>query len=138
MIMQAPIGSNRSRKGAAMTEFALILPVLALLLVLCVDFCRLFYHDQTIINCARNGAAYASDPASPLRNRYADFRAAALADAPDLDPPLTAADVTSSVSGSDVTVTVNYQFPMMTTYLGFSSVSLSKSVTMRMAQVVPD
>jgi hypothetical protein len=121
-----------------MTEFALMLPLLAFILVLCVDFCRLFYHDQTIVNCARNGAAYASDPASPLRNKYADYKAAALADAQDLNPPLTAADVTSTTSGSDVTVTVQYQYPMITTYLGFSSVSLSKSVTMRMVQIVPD
>ena len=105
--------ANRSRRGAAMTEFALMLPLLAFVLVVCVDYCRLFYHDQTIVNCARNGAAFASDPVSPLRNKYADYKAAALADAQDLDPPLTAADVTSTISGSDVTVTVQYQYPMM-------------------------
>lgn len=115
-----------------------MLPLLAFMLIVCVDFCRLFYHDQTIVNCARNGAAYESDPASPLRNKYSDFKAAALADATDLNPPLTAADVTATMSGSDVTVTVKYQYPMITSYLGFSSVNLSKSVTMRMTQVVPD
>jgi Flp pilus assembly protein TadG len=136
--MKRPTGTKRSRRGAAITEFALMLPVLAVVLVLCVDFCRLFYHDQTIVNCARNGAAYASDPASPLRNKYADYKAAALADGQDLDPPLTSSDVTSTISGSDVKVTVNYQYPMITTYLGFGSVNLTKSVTMRMSQIVPD
>jgi Flp pilus assembly protein TadG len=136
--MKRPGCANRVRRGAALTEFALMLPLLAVMVVVCVDFCRLFYHDQTIVNCARNGAAYASDPGSPLRNKYADYTAAALADGQDLDPPLTAADVTSTVSGTDVTVTVQYQYPMITTYLGFSSVNLSKSVTMRMVQIVPD
>src|SRR5262245_61350529 len=130
--------NSRSRRGAAMTEFALMLPLLAFMLVVCVDFCRQFYHDQTIVNCARNGAAFASDPASPLRNKYADFKASALADAQDLNPPLSAADVTSTMSGSDVTVTVKYQFPMITSYLGFGSVNLSKSVTMRMVPILPD
>jgi TadE-like protein len=136
--MRKQIRSSRVRRAAAMTEFALMLPFLAFLLVVCVDFCRLFYHDQTIVNCARNGAAYESDPASPLRSVYADYKAAALADGKDLDPPLTASNVTAAVSGADVTVTVNYQFPMITSYLGFSSVNLSKSVTMRIVQIVPD
>ena len=126
-----------------MVEFALMLPILAFALVAAVDFARVFYHDQTIINCARNGAMYESDPASSLRNTYADYKAAALADASSLNPALTTDNVTSA-SGTDadgrpyVSVTVTYEFPTLTSYLGFSKVDLSKTVTMRVAQVVPD
>jgi Flp pilus assembly protein TadG len=128
-----------------MAEFAMILPVLMFALVAVVDFARVYYHDQTIINCARNGAAYESDPASALRNSYSDYKAAALADAQSLTgPALTAADVTSA-TGTDssgnpcVTVTVKYEFPTLTSYLIQSqSVALEHSVTMRVAQVMPD
>jgi Flp pilus assembly protein TadG len=121
-----------------MVEFALLLPVLMFVLILGIDFARVFYYDQTIVNCARNGAIYESDPSSALRATYADYKKAALADAGDLSPALTEADITSASSGSDVSVTVNYQFPTITTYLGFSTVNLSKTVTMRVAQAVPD
>ena len=63
---------------------------------------------------------------------------AALADANNLNPALTAANVTSS-TGTDgpgnttVSVTVQYQFNMISTYLGFSNVNLSRTVTMRVA-----
>jgi Flp pilus assembly protein TadG len=141
--MMKRINRIRARRGAAMVEFGLMLPVLAFALVAAVDFARVFYHDQTIINCARNGAAYASDPASPLRNTYADFKQAALADAQGLDPALTASDITSTTgTGGDgnpfVAVTVKYEFPTITSYLGFSKVDLSKTVTMRMVPVIPD
>jgi Flp pilus assembly protein TadG len=134
-----------SRPGAAMVEFALVLPILMFALVAAVDFARVFYHDQTIINCARSGAIWASDPASALRNTYPGtdgYKDAALADATSLNPPLTAADITcvpaTPVEGSDVAVTVTYTFPTLTSYLGFSEVVLTKTVTMRVAQTSPD
>jgi PKD repeat protein len=48
----------RSR-GQALVEFALILPVFLLLLVIAVDFGRLFYTDVQIHNAAREAAAVA-------------------------------------------------------------------------------
>jgi hypothetical protein len=51
--------ADRSR-GQAMAEFALILPLLALLLVMAVDFGRVFYGWVSINNAARVGAAYAA------------------------------------------------------------------------------
>jgi Flp pilus assembly protein TadG len=134
---------KRTRRGAAMAEFGLMLPLLALALVGAVDFARVFYHDQTIMNCARNGAAYESDPASALRNTYGDYKQAALADAQGLSPALTAGNITSttgidSAGHPSVSVTVKYEFPMITTYLGFSKVDLSKTVTVRRIAVTPD
>ncbi len=130
------------RRGAALVELALLLPLLALLAVIAVDAARLFFHHLTIVNCARNGAFYACDPVTPLRSTYSDFKQAALADGQSLNPPLQAADITavsgSAATGPYVAVTVQYDFPLITSYLGVTKIHLSRTVTMRLATVVPD
>ena len=136
--------SNRGgrRRGSAAAELALLLPLLVFVLIVAIDFCRLFFHYTIITNAARNGALWASDPlangtVTPSQS-YATVQDAALADANNLNPALTAANVTSS-TGTDgqgnatVSVTVQYQFNMISTYLGFSSVTLLRQVTMRVA-----
>jgi hypothetical protein len=120
-----------------------LLPLLAFVLAGAVDFCRLYYHYTTITNCARNGALWASDPLAPKQSQYASVQAAALADANSLSPALTAGNVTSSNSTDAqgnplVTVTVSYQFQMLTSVLGFSSVNMARQVTMRVAQATPN
>lgn len=135
-------GRRHQRRGTAALEMAITLPVLVLITVIAVDYARLFYHYNTITNCARNGAMYASDAYSPLRNRFASYQDAALADGQSLSPPLTA-DLITMTSGTDaggdyVEVTVDYQFPMVTSYLGFGTVELKRSVRMRVAPAVPD
>jgi Flp pilus assembly protein TadG len=130
--------SNRGgrRRGGAAAELVALAPLLFFVLIVAIDFCRLFFDYTIITNAARNGALYASDPR--YQSLYANFQAAALADANNLNPALTAANVTSS-TGTDgqgnptVSVTVQYQFNMISTYLGFSNVNLSRTVTMRMA-----
>ncbi len=144
--------SNRGgrRRGAAATELAVLLPVLVLVLIGAIDFCRLFFHYTTITNAARNGALWASDPLAnpaivglPSQSPYGSVQDAALADANNLNPALTAANVTSS-TGTDgqgnntVSVKVQYQFNMISTYLGFSNVNLSRQVTMRVAPAAPN
>ena len=53
--------SGRSRRsGQAMVEFALVLPVLILVLVLAIDLGRAFYAWVTIHNAARAAATYAA------------------------------------------------------------------------------
>ena len=49
------------RRGQALVEFALILPILLLVLVIAIDFGRLFYLYVGINNGAREGAAYGAD-----------------------------------------------------------------------------
>jgi Flp pilus assembly protein TadG len=146
--------SNRSSnrgghcRGGAAAELPLLLPLLVFVLIVAIDFCRLFFHYTTITNAARNGALWASDPlangtVTPSQSPYASFQAAALADANNLNPALTTSDVTSS-TGTDgngnatVSVTVQYQFNMVSTYLGFSNVNLSRQVTMRVAPTAPN
>jgi Flp pilus assembly protein TadG len=51
--------TSRARgRGQALVEFALIVPVLLFLLVVAIDFGRLFYLNVSINNGAREGAAY--------------------------------------------------------------------------------
>jgi Flp pilus assembly protein TadG len=54
-------GPSRRRRQSAqsLTEFALILPVLMLILLGVVDFGRVFYYWTSIANAAREGARYA-------------------------------------------------------------------------------
>lgn len=128
------------RRGAAAVELALLLPVLTLLLVISVDFARLYYHYVTITNCARNGALWMCDPVAQSTSKYATVDAATRADATNLDPSkLTVASNTGIGTDGNpfVEVTVTYQFPLITTYLGFSAQTLSRTVRMRTAQATP-
>jgi len=145
------------RCGSAAAELVTLAPLLLFVFIVAIDFCRLFFDYTIITNAARNGALWASDrhangmvPNSmvpPSWSPYATVQDAALADANanlgslivnNLNPALTAANVTSS-TGTDgqgnatVSVTVQYQFSMISAYLGFSNVNLSRQVTMRMA-----
>jgi hypothetical protein len=52
--------SATSQRGQALVEFALVLPLLVLLLVMAVDFGRVFFGWVSINNAARVGAAYAA------------------------------------------------------------------------------
>src|SRR5579885_1223632 len=123
------------RKGAAAVELAFLLPVLAFLFVLAVDYSRLFYYSLTVNNCARNGALYLSDPYRQAKSPYANVTAAALADAPNLAP----APTVSSASGSDkggnyVTVTVSWNFQTVTNFPGVPrTTTITRTVRMNVA-----
>jgi Flp pilus assembly protein TadG len=141
-------GQDRRQRGAAAAEFAIMVPFLAFILIIAIDFCRLFFAYNTVTNSARNGALWASDPfangtVTPSQSPYATVQAAALADANNLNPALTAANITQT-SGTDgqgnatVVIKVQYPFKMITSYLGFSTVNLSRQVTMRIAPQAPN
>jgi hypothetical protein len=126
---QAP----RARRGVAATELAVLLPFLAFLFVVGVDWSRLFYYSVTIDNCARNGALWASDPYTMVQSPYKTMTEAALADAPNLTPP---PDVTRG-GGVDangynyVDCTVRYSFQTLTNLPGVPrATQLTRTVRM--------
>lgn len=130
-----------SRRAAAAVELALLLPLLTLFVVISVDFARLYYHHVTITNCARNGALWLCDPVAQATSKYASVDAAARADATNLDPSRLTVSSNAGVDADAnpfVEVTVTYQFPLFTTYLGFSAQTLSRTVRMRTAPVTPN
>lgn len=59
--MKHPLKARRSlnRPGAAVTEFALVLPLMILLVLGCLDFGRFAYTLIAVENAARAGAGYA-------------------------------------------------------------------------------
>lgn len=124
----------RARKGSAALELAILLPWLLILFMIVVDFTRIFYFTQTIENCARAGALYASDASTQSQSPYANVTQAALADATNLSPQPTV----SSSSGTDgagndyVRVTVTWTFNMIMRVPGFAPTrTLTRMVQMR-------
>src|SRR5262249_12177463 len=129
-----------ARRGVAVVELAVLLPFLAFMFVVTVDWCRVFYYSVTVTNCARNGALYCSDPVAQASSPYANVNQAALADAPNLSPP----PAVSTVWGSDaygpyVEVTVSYPFQTVANFPGIPpSTLLVRTVRMSVAPRIPN
>jgi len=123
------------RRGVAAAELAMLLPVLMLLLVLAVDFGRIFYYYVILTNCAGNAATWAALPAIEQAESYANLDAAAQADWPSGVTPLpttTETTGTDSEGNTYVAVTVSWTFNTITSYLGSSgTVDLSRTVRAR-------
>ena len=127
------VRKGTAREGAQAVELAILLPFLAFMFVIVIDWARIFYYSIIVRNCACNGAMYmacqqsASTTASPytdsgLVNLYVNSKdpvtAAATADAPDLSPaPTVTTNTGSDTYGSYVEVTVSCTFQSVT---GFS------------------
>ena len=128
------------RRGAAVVELAVLLPLLAFLFVISVDFARVYYYSVTLTNCARAGAMYASDPTTNAESPFVNFQAAALADATNIDPP-PAVSSTNGVDSSGrayVEVTVSYTFKTITGFPGVpNQVDLVRTVRMNVSASVP-
>ena len=129
------------RPGVAAVELALLLPLLAFLLMICIDFGRVFYYSLTIENCARNGAIYGCDPYNPTQSIYTSVSDAALADATDLQPQPTVTSTTGKDSSGNpyVECTVSWTFNSLTNYPGIpSTTNLTRTVRMRIAPQTPN
>jgi Flp pilus assembly protein TadG len=135
--------NSRVRRAAAAVELAVVLPFMAALFVIAVDFSRVFYYQMTINNCARNGAVFGSNLRSyqdkAVIRPYDTITTAATADGSSLSPPLDATNVTvtngtGSDGNPDVTVTINYQFSSITNFPGFGMTwNLQAQSSMRVA-----
>jgi Flp pilus assembly protein TadG len=122
-------------------ELAITLPLLLLLLAIATDLGRVFYYSLTVQNCARAGAVYAADPDVSHESPFANFEAAALADAPHLRPaPRVSSTLARDTQGNAyVEVTAEYQFDAITTLPGLPKrIDVSKTVRMYVASSEPD
>jgi Flp pilus assembly protein TadG len=127
------------RRGTAAVELAVFLPFLLFMVVVAVDFARVYRNVQIITTCARNGAIYGSDsPAKAIDT--AGISAAALADAGDLPTPPTVTSTTGTDAAGNMylRVTVAGPFQTITKYPGVpSSLTITRTVQMRVAPTQP-
>lgn len=133
--------ANRTRRGVAAVELAVLLPLLVFLFIITVDFARVFYFSLTLQNCARAGALYASDPYVAKEAPFASTQAAALSDAKNIVPQPTITQ-TNGVDGSGrsyVEVSAAYTFKSIANFPGVpAQVNLSRSVRMYVAAISPN
>ncbi|SRR5581483_1839729 len=125
------------RRGAAIVEFAVLLPFLVFLLLVAIDWARMLYFTQCINDCARSGALWASDPEVQMQSQYTNVTDASLAEAPGLTPkPTVTQTFTTDAKGNPVTVTVKVamQFDTIANVPGSpKSQTISRSITMAVA-----
>jgi Flp pilus assembly protein TadG len=152
MYLRTPVRRWRSRSGTAAVELAVVLPILAFLFVVAIDYCRIFYYALALENCARNGAYYASG--AQTFTTYTSAPDAITQDAndfnPDLDPNKNMTVMYSATPGGPYTsstpiangyvqVTVNWQFNSVTNFPGLpATVNLTRSVEMQMCPILPN
>jgi Flp pilus assembly protein TadG len=104
-----------SKKGQSLVEFALVLPLLILLLVSIIEFGFIFNSYLTINNAAREGGRVAS-----LGGSYESVRLKAEEACPILNEigVLVAYETGSLVHGKSVKVTVTYNHHVFTPIIG--------------------
>ncbi|MDQ0690148.1 TadE family protein [Arthrobacter sp. W4I7] len=109
--------SQDSERGAAAVEFAILLPLLLMLVLGTIEFGRAYNAQITLTNAARDGVrvmAIANDPASA---KIAAKNAAA-----SVSTSIPTSDVTLSTdacsTGSQVTLTIKYNLSTITGIAG--------------------
>jgi Flp pilus assembly protein TadG len=124
---------SKSERGQSMVEFALVLPILLLLLCGIIDFGWLYYNQVMLSNAAREGARYAVIHYSPATSWESDT----ITVIRDSMPGITGASiVVAGPTSSRISATVTADVPILTgltsTLLGTDSETLEASCTMRL------
>jgi len=151
---------QKTRRGAATVELAILTPFLFFLFLLAIDYARVFYFAVTLQNCARNGAYYASNypNANYIYNDiygYKTLDEAVMSDAASMyDPadvstkPTYTVQYSTSQTGPFTLTTepaegfaqckVQWTFKSLTRFPWIpASVPLTRTSTMRIAPVLP-
>ncbi|WP_299979360.1 TadE/TadG family type IV pilus assembly protein [Desulfobacula sp.] len=139
----------KNQRGGAAVEFAIVLPVLALILFGTIDFALLFYNKQVLTNASREGARAAiiasnwvdedEDGIPDDINDIADFQKIVgdycvglinLGGANELDP--TQITVVSDSVNFFITVTVPYNYEhLFSGITGFDDTTITGKTVMR-------
>jgi Flp pilus assembly protein TadG len=131
------IDKFRAERGQTAVEFALVAPVLILLLLAVVQMGIAFNNYLAVTDAARAGARKAI-VARLAGLTSSDVTQAVTSAAADLDPKklgVTVADPTDptwSTAGSDITVTVTYPYSISLLGLVVSSGNLTSTMTDRL------
>ena len=123
----------RSEKGQAMVEFALVVPILRVLLCGIVDFGWLYYNQITLNNAAREGARYAVIHYDPSTDWKGDAENRMIISMTGVS---SAVAVVSDPVGQTITASVTATPQILTgftsTILGKQTMELQASCTMRL------
>ena len=111
------MSKRTQERGAAAVEFALILPVLLLLVLGIMEFSRLYNEQISLTNAARSAARVMA-----ISNDQGEAVAAAIDGSPSLNPPITSVSFSpaSCTPGGTMTATINYSTPLLTGWFGTS------------------
>ena len=108
---------ERSERGAVAVEFAILLPLLLMLVLGTIEFGRAYNAQITLTNAARDGVrvmAIANDPA--------EARKKAIAAAASVSSTIPNSDITLSTetcsTGAQVTLTIKYNLSTITGIAG--------------------
>ncbi len=133
-------GRVRGQAGQALVEFALVVPMLLVILSGIIDFSWAFHDYITTTNAVREGARVGVTGASLtiIQSKVADKSSGLLTtDMVDVDTCVSGCTLTGA-SGTDMTVSANYQYKFITPIAilihlgsGSSSINLKASTTMR-------
>jgi Flp pilus assembly protein TadG len=106
-----------SERGAVAVEFAILVPILVMILLGIMEFGRAYNVQTTITNAAREGVR-----AMAINNNQSSARTAAKNAATQLSPALSDGNITFGAAdctiGSQMTVTVSYNLSTMTGIAG--------------------
>ena len=124
---------SRGERGASVVEFALVVPLLLVLVLGIVEFGHAFQVQGSLSAAAREGARVMA-----LQSNPAAARAAVRDAAPTLDPAVTNEQITvtpaacplTSTTTATVRVTVDYPMPFLTGFFG-ADIDLTGTGVMR-------
>lgn len=135
------IGKRQHETGAAAVEFAIVLPLLVLLLFGIVEFGLLLYNQQVITNASREGARYGIVSRTPrysdgeieqvVRN-YCQDRLVTFSGSTE-QTVVTCSPTNRDIFGTDLTVDVQYPYTFLVlSNFGLGKRDLSAATVMKM------
>ena len=121
------------KKGQSTTEFALVLPILLMLLFGIIQFSLVLYTYGFVAYAARTGARYASihssQNAHPATSASVTSYVNGFADGVDTTKlTVTSTWAPDAKPGSAVTVKVSYPFTPFTPYISAATITLSSTM----------
>ncbi len=122
---KTPVPGRVALAGQSLLEFAITLPVLLMILVGVLDLGRLFFSYIAVINSAREGARYGAERPYDVNGIIAIAQkepdnlvtvTTSISPACTFNPATGKYDI-GAPSGTAITVTVQSNFQLMTTYI---------------------
>jgi len=122
---------RRARRGTALLELALVMPILAALLLGVLDFGRIYAEQLTVTAAAREGARAAMHDSNDTNVRNVvinELNGAVSIASPASD--ITITPMATRISSGQVVVTVNYTHSFLFGLIRNGNLALASSATM--------